>query len=310
MVALSYLILDVFTDQALTGNPLAVVPYPLRELSDQEMQTIAGEFNLSETVFIYPPKDAANTAQLRIFTPTQELPFAGHPTIGAAIALGLLEQRNLMSLDRHSSIIFEEKVGLIQVEMKLQSENLGHATLRTARLPEQGLSPASRHQLAEALSLAAEDLIWDEQWQPAAYSCGVPFLFIPLRSRALVDEARINTGAWESYLKNSWASSVFVFCLDAVDPNHQVYGRMFGPEKGIVEDPATGSAAAAFAGYLFAKEQHQPSRKQWLVEQGYAMGRPSLLEISIHSERGELQAVYVGGQAVLVGEGQLLNLPF
>jgi trans-2,3-dihydro-3-hydroxyanthranilate isomerase len=310
MVALSYLILDVFTDQALTGNPLAVVPYPQRELSDQQMQTIAGEFNLSETVFIYPPKDNANTAQLRIFTPTQELPFAGHPTIGAAIALGLLEQRNLMSSDRRSSIIFEEKVGPIEVEIKLHSESLGHATLRTARLPEQGLSLASRLQLAEALSLAADDLVWDEVWQPAAYSCGVPFLFIPLSSRALVDEARINTGAWESFLKNSWASSVFVFCLDAVDPNHQVYGRMFGPEKGIVEDPAAGSAAAAFAGYLFAKEQHLPSRKQWLVEQGYAMGRPSLLEITIHSERGELQAVYVGGQAVLVGEGHLLNLPF
>ena len=310
MVALSYLILDVFTDQPLTGNPLAVVPYPQQELSDQQMQTIAGEFNLSETVFIYPPKEAGNTAQLRIFTPTQELPFAGHPTIGAAVALGLLEQRNLLSLNRDSSIIFEEKVGPIHVDLRLQSDYLGSATLRTARLPEQGLSSASRHQLAEALSLAAEALIWDEEWQPAAYSCGVPFLFIPLRSRALVDEARINTGAWESYLKNSWASSVFVFCLDTVDPNHQVYGRMFGPEKGIIEDPATGSAAAAFAGYLFAKEPHQQGRKQWIIEQGFAMGRPSLLEITMHSEQGELKGVYVGGQAVLVGEGQLLNLPF
>ncbi len=309
MVAVSYLILDVFTDQPYTGNPLAVVPFPEEALTDTQMQAIAGEFNLSETVFIYPPKQSGNTAELRIFTPTQELPFAGHPTVGAAVALGLLAERNQFVLDRGNDILFEEKVGIVSVALRLQNENLGAATLRTARLPERGLCTATREQLADSISLNPEDLLWDDHWHPAAYSCGVPFLFVPVKSRTLVDQAQVHNSAWDRFLRYSWASSVFVFSLDPLDSNHTVYGRMFGPEKGIVEDPATGSAAAAFAGYLFAREKHQHGRKRWIVEQGFAMGRPSLLEVTVNSEQGELRGVFVGGQAVLVGEGRLLSLP-
>jgi trans-2,3-dihydro-3-hydroxyanthranilate isomerase len=309
MEALSYLLLDVFTDHPYTGNPLAVVPFPKVPLSTEQMQAIASEFNLSETVFIFPPHKSGHTASLRIFTPTQELPFAGHPTIGAAVALGWLSERGQCHLERGGRIVFEELIGPVHVQMKTQSEQLGRATLETAQLPEQGPLTISKEALAATLSLEPQDLIWDDHCQPAAWSCGVPFLFVPLWSRTAVDQARINTGVWETTLKDSWASSVFVFAFDPVNKNHHVYGRMFGPEKGIVEDPATGSAAAAFAGFLFAREKHAHDSMQWIVEQGFAMGRPSLLEIQVHAESSKLKRVHVGGQAVLMGEGSLRKLP-
>lgn len=309
MGTLSYLLLDVFTDRPYTGNPLAVVPFPPMPLSTDQMQAIATEFNLSETVFIFPPQNSENTVALRIFTPTQELPFAGHPTIGAAVALGFLAKRQQFSLPPNQDLIFEEKIGLVPVTLQLQNENLGYATLQTAQLPVRGTQALSRDQLAETLSVEPSALIWDDDCQPAAYSCGVPFFFVPLQSRAAVDLARINTGAWEKYLQASWASCVFVFAFDPINSQHQVYGRMFGPEKGIVEDPATGSAAAAFAGFLIAREKNPNGPIRWMVEQGVAMGRPSLLEITAHCESGVLKSVQVGGQAVLIGEGQLLNLP-
>ncbi|MDQ3231981.1 MAG: PhzF family phenazine biosynthesis protein, partial [Pseudobdellovibrionaceae bacterium] len=275
----------------------------------EQMQTIATEFNLSETVFIFPPQKPGNTAALRIFTPTQELPFAGHPTVGAAVALGLLSKRKLVELPRDGHLILEEKIGLVPVTMQLEGEDLGRATLQTAQLPERGSMEISREQLAETLSIEPEHLIWNDHSHPAAYSCGVPFFFVPLASRTVVDQSRINTGAWEKYLQHSWAASVFVFAFDPLNKNHHVYGRMFGPEKGIVEDPATGSAAAAFAGFLLAREKHPGASSRWMVEQGVAMGRPSLLEITVKCEHGALQSVHVGGQAVLIGEGQLRKLP-
>ncbi|HET9241194.1 MAG TPA: PhzF family phenazine biosynthesis protein [Oligoflexus sp.] len=309
MEALSYLLLDVFTDRPYTGNPLAVVPFPKMPLTTEQMQAIATEFNLSETVFIFPPQKKGHTASLRIFTPTQELPFAGHPTVGAAVALGWLAERKEFHLEMGGRIIFEEKIGLVHVAMEVENPELGRATLKTAQLPERGRITITKEQLAATLSVEPQDLIWDDHCQPTAWSCGVPFFFVPLWSRTAVDQSRINTGVWESTLKDSWASSVFVFAFDPMNKKHHVYGRMFGPEKGIVEDPATGSAAAAFAGFLFAREKHPHDAMQWIVEQGFAMGRPSLLEITAHSQDGVLQGVHVGGQAVLIGEGRLRKLP-
>lgn len=233
METLSYLLLDVFTDRPYTGNPLAVVPFPAMPLTTEEMQSIAAEFNLSETVFIFPPRKSAHTASLRIFTPTQELPFAGHPTIGAAVALGWLAERKQFKLHA-PHIIFEEAIGLVQVQMEIQNAELGSATLQTAQLPEQGTVAITREELASTLSVQPQDLIWDDHSHPAAWSCGVPFFFVPLWSRTAVDQARINTGVWETTLKDSWASSIFVFAFDPLNKNHHVYGRMFGPEKGIV----------------------------------------------------------------------------
>jgi trans-2,3-dihydro-3-hydroxyanthranilate isomerase len=309
MEALSYLLLDVFTDRPYTGNPLAVVPFPTMPLTTEQMQAIATEFNLSETVFIFPPQKKTHTASLRIFTPTQELPFAGHPTVGAAVALGWLAERKDFHLEKGGHIIFEEKIGLVHVTMEVDNAEVGRATLKTAQLPERGHITITREELAATLSVEPQDLIWDDHCHPAAWSCGVPFFFVPLWSRTAVDQSRINTGVWESTLKDSWASSVFVFAFDPMNKNHHVYGRMFGPEKGIVEDPATGSAAAAFAGFLFAREKHPHDEMKWIVEQGFAMGRPSLLEITAHSKNGVLQSVHVGGQAVLIGEGRLRKLP-
>jgi trans-2,3-dihydro-3-hydroxyanthranilate isomerase len=309
MEALSYLLLDVFTDRPYTGNPLAVVPFPAMPLTTEQMQSIATEFNLSETVFIFPPQKKGHTAALRIFTPTQELPFAGHPTIGAAVVLGWLAERKTFHLEKGGRLILEEEIGPVHVQMQIQNAELGSAILQTAQLPEKGTIAITRQELAATLSVEPEDLIWDDHSHPAAWSCGVPFFFVPLWSRTAVDQARINTGVWETTLKDSWASSVFIFAFDPIDKKHHVYGRMFGPEKGIVEDPATGSAAAAFAGFLFAREKHPHNSQHWIVEQGFAMGRPSLLEITAHSENGELKSVQVGGQAVLIGEGQLRKLP-
>jgi trans-2,3-dihydro-3-hydroxyanthranilate isomerase len=290
---------DVFTTQRFGGNPLAVFP-DARGLSAEQMQTIAREFNLSETVFILPPSDPANSFALRIFTPASELPFAGHPTIGAALML--LELGMVQLEDGKQSLRLEEQVGLIQVELSAQAGQPPSAVLTAAKLPEVGPPPPSIGELTQLLGLAEGDIL-EGEFAPEAVSCGVGFLFVPVRDLAALGRARINVAIWEELLKDYWAPQTFLFTTETGQAGIAARARMFAPAMGISEDPATGAAASAFAGYLAARDERREGTLNWTILQGVEMGRPSTLYLSAELSDGAVSAVRVAGNAVLVSEG-------
>jgi trans-2,3-dihydro-3-hydroxyanthranilate isomerase len=294
---LRYTTLDVFTDRPFGGNPLAVF-CDQPELTTERMQAIAREFNLSETVFIVPPRDARALRRLRIFTPIREMQFAGHPTIGAVHTLvdsGIAGER--------SDFVLELEVGLVPIKVMRREGAAPFLHLTTARVPETRGAAPSRAELAAMLGLDENDVIDDAQ----AWSCGTPFLFVPVRDRAALARAKPDSAAWSKALSGAWTAEAFVFCHDPELPGSQLRARMFAPELGVVEDPATGSAAAAFAGYLVAREPARTGTRKWVIEQGFEMGRPSLLHVEADISEGKVTAVRVGGTAVKMSEGTLLH---
>jgi trans-2,3-dihydro-3-hydroxyanthranilate isomerase len=292
---------DVFTERMFGGNQLAVFP-EAEELDTRVLQAIARELNLSETVFVFRPANPAHTRRLRIFTPASELPFAGHPTIGTAFVLASIGE---VPLDASgASIVFEEGVGPVPVSIRAQDGRPGYCELTTARLPEEGPAPPPLEEIAFALSLRPEDLLTDPS-PPRALSCGVSYLFVPVRDEQTLGRARINPGAWERSLSSSWASSVFPFAFTGGRNGVDLRARMFAPAFGVPEDPATGSACAALAGFLAPAGAPESGTLRWVVEQGVEMGRPSRLHVSCDRERGRISAVRVGGSSVLVSEGRL-----
>ena len=293
---------DVFTNVIFGGNPLAVFP-DAQGISSELMQKIAKEFNLSETAFVLPPEDPRHTRRLRIFTPGTELPFAGHPTLGMAHVLASIGAVSLEE-DR-TEIVFEEGVGPVPVTISSQAGKPVSATLQ-AVLPQWGPEPPPAAVLAEILSLAEDDLLTGE-WSAAAVSCGVPFLFVPVRDRSSLGRATVNREQWNRHLKSFWATALYVFCFDPERKGSDLRARMFAPAMGIEEDPATGSAASAFAGYLGVQEANNGVR-QWTLEQGFEMGRPSILTIQAEKTEGQITAVRVGGQSVMVSEG-VIEIP-
>lgn len=295
---------DVFTDRLFGGNPLAVVPEG-EGIDDTLMQRIASEFNLSETVFVLPPDDPAHAARLRIFTPRAELPFAGHPTVGAAIVLPSIGRLPLA--DGTSEIVFEEGVGPVPVSIRIRDGRPEFAQFAAARMPEEGPEPPPAAALAEMVSLEPEDVLTGAD-RPQAFSCGVPFLFLPLKDRAALSRAAMRTDRWKALLSSYWAPPVFLFCRGPGDDRPDFHARMFSPKMGIPEDPATGSAVSALAGYLAQRSAAGDGTLCWRVAQGEDMGRPSLLELEVDLHGGAVTAVRVGGSAVPVSEG-VLHLP-
>jgi trans-2,3-dihydro-3-hydroxyanthranilate isomerase len=262
------------------------------------MQAIAREFNLSETVFIVPPRDPRAIRRLRIFTPAKELQFAGHPTIGAAHTLvdaGIVGDRGDFAL--------ELEVGLVPINVTRRDRQSPYLRLTAARIPETRGTAPPRADLARILSLQENDVLDDAQ----AWSCGTPFLFVPVRNRAALARARPDSAAWSKILSGTWTAEAFVFCREPELPGSHLRARMFAPDLGVFEDPATGSAAAAFAGYLCAREPARTGTHQWVVEQGFEMGRPSILRVEADTAEGKVLGVRVGGTAVKMSEGTLLH---
>jgi trans-2,3-dihydro-3-hydroxyanthranilate isomerase len=290
----------VFTDTPLEGNPLAVIPDATRVAEDL-LLPIAREFNLSETVFVYPPHDPINTARVRIFTPARELPFAGHPTIGTAVLLAGL--RRARRRGRVARVILEEGVGAVPVDVHFSGRKPTSAQFTAAQLPKKGPSPPSIVEIASAVSLEPSHLA--QGMKPAAFSCGVPYLFVPLRDRQALAAARVDHDAWRTVISKYWAPDVFLFTRDAELRGSHFRARMFAPDFGVGEDPATGSAVAALAGYLASVEELRDGRHNWRIEQGFEMGRPSILELESDVRDGIVYTVRVGGNAVVVGEGEL-----
>jgi trans-2,3-dihydro-3-hydroxyanthranilate isomerase len=292
-----FVTLDVFTDKRFAGNPLAVVLEP-DGLETAAMQTIAREFNLSETVFVFAPADRANRAQLRIFTPGRELPFAGHPTVGTAVALGRLDGGA-----GEQSIALEEKVGLVRCRVKSTGADSGRATFELPRLPEIAGEASDNATIAAALSISTGD-IGAEGWAVQRWSAGNPFTIVPVPSLDVVAKSRPDMAHFERAFGGGFAAP-FVVCRQAAEAGHDFHARMFAPGVGVAEDPATGSAAAAFAGYLALHGGYRDGAHTLRIEQGYEMGRPSVMELTLVISGGKLAGASIGGSAVVVMEGTI-----
>ena len=301
MARYRFLTADVFTNEPFGGNQLAVFP-DARGIPDHRLQDVAREFNFSETTFVYPPADPAHTRRVRIFTPGTELPFAGHPTVGTAHVLAATGELTLSG--ETTRIVLEQVVGPVPVAIRTENGQPVFCQLSVAKLPEEGPPPPSNEALAAALDLDASDLL-DGDWAPRAYSCGVPYLFVPVRDRGAVARSRVRLDAWERSLQGTWAPEVLVFAREGEREGSDLHSRMYAPGFGIAEDPATGSAAAALAGYLAARQERRDGTLRWVLEQGFEMKRPSILEIEADVERGAVTGVRVGGATVIMSEGTM-----
>jgi trans-2,3-dihydro-3-hydroxyanthranilate isomerase len=296
-----YVTVDVFTDRRFGGNQLAVFP-DARDIPDELMLPITREFNYSETTFVLPPDDPKHTRRVRIFTPEREMPFAGHPTVGTAHVLA--HAKEIMLSGQITRVVFEEGVGPVPVAIHEHGGVPTFAQLSVAKLPEFGAPPPSRAALAEMLSLNEGDVL-EGEYAPQSVSCGLPFLFVPLRDRAAVGRARVRLDVWERVLRDYWTQEIFVFAFDPERPGSDVRARMFAPGLNVPEDPATGSACAAFGGYLAARDAAPSGTLRWVVEQGFEMGRPSILEVEADRKAGKTTGIRVGGTSVVVCEGMM-----
>ncbi len=292
--------LDVFTDRRFAGNPLAVV-LGADGLDGTAMQKIAREFNLSETVFVLEPRDPVNTARLRIFTPTSELPFAGHPTIGAAVLIA--QTRAAEMLARHGLVVtLEEEIGLLRCDVVKDRGGATLARFAAPRLPIRGGDAPSADMLARSVGLAAADIGFGRH-APSRYSAGVELIFVPVRSREALDRAQPDPALFASAMGASLGA--YLYARDTVEESSAVHARMFPNGLGIAEDPATGAAAAAFAGVAHAFEAPEDGEHELILEQGYKMGRPSRIILGVKVEAGRLAGVGVAGHAVGVLRGEL-----
>lgn len=288
--------LDVFTSTALAGNPLAVV-IDSEGLDDEAMQKIAREFNLSETVFCFPPADPVNSARLRIFTPSAELPFAGHPTVGTAILAATLEAPELLARE-DVGLVLEERIGLVRCSVRHRRGEAAHARFEVPRLAEpSGTAPAT-DDIARLFGVQASDLGFDGH-QPVCVSAGNPVTFVPVASLAALGRLQPAGG-------HSTERRIFYFYTPVDTETVPAYRcRMLSVGLGIPEDPATGAAGAAFPGALVRNERLADGQHECVLLQGVEMGRPSRIGVAFTIEGGALTQTAIGGSAVIVSEGTL-----
>jgi trans-2,3-dihydro-3-hydroxyanthranilate isomerase len=299
---LRYHLVDVFTNRLFGGNQLAVFTDG-RGVPDDLMQGIARELNLSETTFVLPPDDPSNHFKVRIFTPGKELPMAGHPTVGTAYVLAREGMLGDLSGKSRLDVRFEEGVGVIPVRIEIENGKPRTATM-TQPLPTFGEIVQSRGVLAEMLSLGADDIREDVPAQ--VVSCGVPFFVVPIASLDGMRRARVNFAAFEEVTQGLGLGEVFLFSEEVENNGSTVHSRMFAPDFGIMEDPATGGASGPLGSYLVRYGLVQAEPTAYIVsEQGIEMGRPSFIHITITQEDSQITLVQVGGECVYVGRGQL-----
>ena len=285
-----YRVVDVFTDQPLEGNALAVFPNAAG-IDDATMQKIARELNLSETTFVVPATRAGCAVGVRIFTPTREMTFAGHPTIGTSFVL--LDEGIVPAKTERFAL--DEKVGAVQIRVERGSRTL--IWLRTPPIHEG--RAFDRTACARSLGLATSDLL---ETAPQVLSAGNPTLFIALRNKEAVDRAWLDASTYE-ILKGDLAEPVCVFVFTPTPEG--AYSRMFAPEHGVAEDPATGSSTGPLAAYMIQHELVSSSAgSRFVSEQGTKMRRRSILHIHLHGNRGQ-DGIDVGGYVVPVAEGRM-----
>jgi trans-2,3-dihydro-3-hydroxyanthranilate isomerase len=294
-----YITVDVFTDRAFGGNPLAVV-LDAGGVSTAQMQAIATEFNYSETTFVLPTQQAANDAQVRIFTMRSEIPFAGHPNVGTAFVLAT---RAASAPER---LRFEEKAGLVPVEILSTQGKVTGAEL-TAPQPLQRSNEVSAAEVAACLSLSADDIRTDRH-MPQVASVGLPFLVAEIASREALKRATPNAAAFAKVLAHIGRDVIYFYTRDipASEQPLDLQARMFHPgASGLSEDPATGSATGAAAALLADLDPARDGELRLRIGQGVDMGRPSLLLTRVKKQGGAVTSVHVGGSCVKMMEGTL-----
>ncbi|MBB3590357.1 trans-2,3-dihydro-3-hydroxyanthranilate isomerase [Rhizobium sp. BK529] len=301
-MALSYSVYDVFTDTKLAGNPLAVI-FDGEGLGDAAMQAIARETNLSETVFVQPADNPAYTARIRIFTPGRELPFAGHPTVGTAIALAE-KAHPAGTLDLVS--VLEENVGPVRCAVRLREGEASFAEFDLPRKSQQIHLSLDKAGIADALSLKATEIGF-ENHVPSIWSAGVPFLMVPVHDVGAARRMEFDPQLWEKTVPfvDGALASAYVYCRGGVNHVAKFHARMFASGMGISEDPATGSAAAALSGAINHFDRLTDGHHPVLIEQGVEMGRPSFIHLHMDIEGGAISNARIGGQAVRIATGTL-----
>lgn len=290
---------DVFTRVPFGGNQLAVFP-DAQGLTTQQMQDLAREMNFSETTFVLPPEIPGAQKKVRIFTPSLEMPMAGHPTVGTSAAL--IQQGLLQPVD--GSITLELGIGAVKVDIEPQP---GDSPLiwMNHRLPVFSEACTDRAAVAQALGVKLEDIRADLPLE--IVSTGVPFLIVPLASLEAIGKARSEAAALANLFIDHESCNVALFTAQTVDPNVSFHIRMYSPHlAGVAEDPATGSLAAPFGAYV-AKHQLIPNEPKvtFLIEQGVEMKRPSQILVEVQRRNQEFTSLRIGGYSVLVGEGKI-----
>lgn len=295
---LNFHTLDVFTTTPYTGNPLAVV-LGADGLSTAQMQTVTREFNLSETIFVQRPDAPAHTAKVRIFCPAVELPFAGHPTVGCAVLLA--EMAN--SGDFAVKITLEERSGLVPVSV-VHKNGITTAEFVAPVLPEiaAGVVPDTKS-AARSLGLVAADIGFGTH-KPGHWQGGPDFLYIPIASRQALSAAK-PSGSWLEMTTAAKTQSVYLYCQDG----EGYAARMFAPEHGMPEDPATGSASAILAAQLHASASLADGTHVFALRQGEDMGRPSEISLTVEVTAGNITEIRIKGAATRFIHGQITCLP-
>ncbi|GMR22024.1 MAG: PhzF family phenazine biosynthesis protein [Acidobacteriota bacterium] len=292
---------DVFTDRPFTGNPLAIFP-EAEGLSSEEMQSIAKEMNLSETTFVLPATDLKAQLRLRIFTPSAELPLAGHPVVGTCF---ILAQRGIISLQEGTNRIHQEcGAGVLPVDITVTDGKVDKVVM-TQSPPRFFDEYTDRKLLADAVGLSEDQLLPDDL--PAqVVSTAVPQLMVPARSLRHLDRIELDLVSMRKVLATTRSDSFMIFTRECVHDEATVHARMFAPTMGIAEDPATGSASGALGAYLVRRGlvKAEPTA-HILVEQGYEMGRPSSIHVEVDTDEQGPVEVRVGGKAVEVADGKL-----
>lgn len=296
-----YLRLDVFTSTPLEGNPLAVV-LDCEGLDATAMQKIASEFNLSETAFVLPSEQPDHAARIRIFTPSYEMPFAGHPTVGSAVTLAA--ERDLPD---GTEIVLGENIGPVRCVVS-RVDGLAGARFDVPKLAEPIDFEPDLAAVAAALGIEPSDIGFDGH-AIGAWSAGVPYVTVPVRDLATAGKVRFDSHLWSRFSPAKWSGAVasaYVYCRETVAEEASFHARMFVPGNPSYEDPATGSAAAAFVGQAIACEKPADGTTRLVIEQGVEMGRASRIGLDIDVAGGAATAARIGGSAVIVARGTLL----
>ncbi len=300
MKSRQYFVYDVFAESAFAGNPLAVV-MDADGLDTEGMQAIAREFNLSETVFVSPPENPVHKAAIRIFMPRGELPFAGHPTVGTAVAL----VESVSDNGAAGILVLEEKVGPVRCVVT-RGEAATFAEFDLPKLPARIDATIEGSAVAVALGLAPHEIGF-ENHRPGLWSAGVPYLTVPVAGLDAAGRAAVDAARWLDLAPRVGGSvpAPYVYCRETVGHDCAFHARMFSPWDGIPEDPATGSAAAAFAGAIHHFDRPVDGQQRFWIEQGIEMGRPSRIRLEIDVASGRLTHARIGGHAIKVAEGVL-----
>ena len=292
-----FLTCDVFTDRRFGGNQLAVFP-DASELNDTQMQQIAREFNFSETTFVLPSTTGC-TRRVRIFTPTAEIPFAGHPNVGTAFVLATIAE--LGEIAPKTTVTFEEKAG--KVPVVIERHTAGFRCVLSAPKPLSVSDALDPTVVASAISVPPADIVTSTH-PPQVGSVGLPFVFAEVRDRDVLKKARLNMNGFES-LKAEGVHPDVLFYTRSGD-EFDIRARMFAPFDGVMEDPATGSANCALGALLAGYDERRDGTITYRIAQGVEMGRPSILVAEVDKKAGNVVAARIGGDSVLVSEGQLI----